>query len=66
MVNKLSDSKSETARCSVNAGQRGPVQQKLPYCSIKSRTVFDFVGFLPHFEDLEEAFDPLRLLWIYL
>jgi hypothetical protein len=53
----LSASIFELSKCPVNAGQTGPLQQKIPCFSIKSWTVLDFLGICSYFMDLKGVFD---------
>jgi hypothetical protein len=61
MDNELSASRSEPSRCSVNVGQTGPLQQKIPCFSLKSWTVLDFRGIWPYIMALKEEFDLTRI-----
>jgi hypothetical protein len=63
MDNELSDSIFEPSKCPVNAGQTGPLQQKIPCFSLKSWTVLDFHGIWPYIENLKEAFVPPRIYY---
>jgi hypothetical protein len=63
MDNDLSYSISEPSRCPVNAGQIGPLQQKIPCFSLKSWTVLNFRGIWPYIMDLKEAFDLPRIYY---
>jgi hypothetical protein len=53
----LSASRFELSKCLVNAGQTGPLQQKIPCFSIKSWTVLDFLGICSYFMDLKGVLD---------
>jgi hypothetical protein len=59
----LSGSRSELSRCLVNAGQTGPLQQKIPCFSRKLWTVLDFLGICAYFVDLKEGFDLLSIFF---
>jgi hypothetical protein len=57
----LSRSISKLSRCLVNAGQTGPLQQKIPSFSIKLWTVLDILGTCAYFVDLKEGFDLISI-----
>jgi hypothetical protein len=57
MDDELSVSRSDPSRCLVNAGQIGPLQQKIPCFSLKSCTVLDFLGICSYFMDLKGEFN---------
>ena len=65
MDDYLSASISDLSKCLVNAGQTGPLQQKIPCFSIKSWAVLDFLGICSYFMDLKGVFDLLRIYYGY-
>jgi hypothetical protein len=63
MDNELSSSGSEPSRCPINAGQIGPLQQKIPCFSPKSWTILDFRGIWPYIMNLKEELDLPRIYY---
>jgi hypothetical protein len=57
MDDEISASRSKPSRCLVNAGQIGPLQQKIPCFSLKSWTILDFLGICSYFMDLKGVFN---------